>query len=174
MQILDDIRSMRQALATLSSDAAPGVRSEREAELSNLELEANVYLVNLQTARRETWEFGNMAADEKSRRMARQKLTDVEAKIAEIEEVLKTPTMQTGKIKALAPAARATTTASTVAKQDTGAALTAMSNKIYARREQRNQPIDKAESSQAATRTTGGKITMADIARKVYGNQAEG
>jgi hypothetical protein len=79
------------------------VRAEQENALAEFEAEGREHLSRLNSARREAWECGNMALDERSTRMARAQLNEINGRIAEIKAVLD-PEESTTAIKA--PAAK--------------------------------------------------------------------
>jgi hypothetical protein len=79
------------------------VRAEQENALAEFEAEGREHLSRLNAARREAWECGNMALDERSTRMARAQLNEINGRIAEIMAVLE-PGESTTAIKA--PAAK--------------------------------------------------------------------
>jgi hypothetical protein len=133
MQVLSDILGMRQALATLPADAAPAVRAEQGAALAEFEAEARAHLSRLNAARREAWEMGNMAGDERSMRMAGAQLNEINGRIAEINAVLE-PEESSTAFKAPAAKAQITNHGPVAgAKASTADRLAELAKSIYSK-----------------------------------------
>jgi hypothetical protein len=158
MQIVDDIRNARQSLAELSASADPTVRAEREAELAGFEAEARAELRTLNKARRQAWEAGNLAADERTRRAAKNQMQEIDGRAAEIKAALGPEASTCTKT--------ATATAEPQARTD-AEKIDALHREIYDRRNSRQHDQHKAAAARGQNTTK--TRSLDEIARDIYG-----